>query len=203
MEKIELLNYRFRLTFYPFVFVSNKINWRWGRPFKGNRKDRKKMGHLLQPGMVILTHKEYEFTNIFIRGYWTHAAMVISSDQIVEATSDGVKIKLLEDFLASHDDYVVLKPTFCDSATMQLACEYVRQVLGYPYNFRFMPGGKAFYCAELVYWAYYNSCNSRESFAGEIRELNRAIDGKILNPQEIYESKDCWERIVHMNTLRN
>jgi uncharacterized protein YycO len=154
-----------------------------------------KIHPLLHPGMVILTHKEYEFTNLFIKGYWTHAAMAVSHDQIVEATGNGVEARSLHDFIICHDDYIILRPTFCGPDTMVRASEYVRQVVGFPSNYRFMPGGRNFYCAELVYWAYLRSCEHRGCLSSRTRELKRIEQGQIVNPQQIFESTDQWEHV--------
>jgi hypothetical protein len=196
MKKKVLLNYRFRMAFYPFVFVSNKINWRMGRPYKCNSVNINSLHPLLQPGMVVLSHKDFEFTNLFIRGYWTHSAIVIDHAHIVEATSKGVELKRTNDFFISVDDFIVLKPSFCGSSEMEEACWYVKKVVGYPYNFTFLHGRKAFYCTELIYWAYMQACRDLPEYL----EMDKKINGKILNPQVIYESQESWQTVACINS---
>ncbi len=195
MKRSRLLNYRIRLAFYPVLFVSNKINWRFGRPFRCKGMDVETIRHLLQPGMVILSHKEFEFTNLFIRGYWKHSAIIIDSELLIEATGKGVAIKRIGEFITEVDDYVILRPTFCDTALMEETCRYVRRVVGYPYNYTFLHGMKAFYCSELIYWAYRLACHHLP----QRHEMERRVRGRILNPQAIFESKDTWQTVVGMD----
>ena len=196
MNRSRLLNYRFRLAFYPILFISNKINWRFGRPFRCEGMDVETIRHLLQPGMVILSHKEFEFTNLFIRGYWKHSALIMDDDMLIEATGKGVWLKRIEEFITEVDDYVILRPTFCDTVLMEETCRYVRRVVGYPYNYTFLHGMKAFYCSELIYWAYRLACHHLP----QKQEMERRVRGRILNPQAIFESKDTWETVVGMET---
>ena len=191
MKGTELLNYRFRMAFYPFVFVSNKINWRMGRSYKCNKLDINSIRHLLHPGMVVLSHKDYEFTNVFIKGYWTHSAIVIDPFHLVEATSKGVETKRINDFITSVDDFIVLRPSFCNAFEMEQACWYVKKVIGFPYNFTFLHGRKAFYCTELIYWAYMLACRDLPARL----EMDKKINGKILNPQVIFESRNSWQTV--------
>lgn len=195
MKRLRLMNYRFRLAFYPVLFISNKINWRFGRPFRCEGMDVETIRHLLQPGMVILSHKEFEFTNWFIRGYWKHSAIIIDHEMLIEATSKGVGLKRIEEFITEVDDYVILRPTFCDSALMEETCRYVRRVVGYPYNYTFLHGMKAFYCSELIYWAYRLAC----SHLPQRREMEQRVRGGILNPQAIFESKEYWQMVDCMD----
>lgn len=189
MKGKKLANYRFRMAFYPFVFVSNKINWRMGRPYKCGGMDISTIHDSLRPGMVVLSHKEYEFTNLFIRGYWTHSAMVVDQLRVVEATSKGVEMKHMEVFFTSLDDFIVLKPSFCDSSQMEAACWYAKRVVGFPYNFTFQHRRKAFYCSELIYWAYLQACRELPV----CREMDRDVSSRILNPQVIFDSANRWQ----------
>lgn len=191
-----LLNYRMRMVFYPVLFISNKINWRFGRPFKCEAMDVETIRHLFQPGMIILSHKEFEFTNLFIRGHWKHSAIIIDSDMLIEATGKGVALKSIDEFLTEVDDYVILRPTFCDAILMEETCRYVRRVVGYPYNYAFLHGIRAFYCSELIYWAYRLACHHLP----QRHEMERRVRGGILNPQAIFESKDHWQTVVRMES---
>ncbi len=167
-----------------------------GRLYKCNGVDVKTLHGFLKPGMIVLSHKDYEFTNLFIKGYWTHSSMVIDHSRVVEATSKGVEIKHIEDFFTSVDDFVVLRPSFCDYSEMEAACRYVQRVVGYPYNFTFMHGRKAFYCSELIYWAYLQACRHLP----EREEMHQKVNGKILNPQVIFESRNNWQTVICMRS---
>ncbi|MBP6977519.1 MAG: YiiX/YebB-like N1pC/P60 family cysteine hydrolase [Bacteroidales bacterium] len=195
MKRTRLLNYRIRMVFYPVLFISNKINWRFGRPFRCEGMDVETIRHLLQPGMIILSHKEFEFTNLFIRGYWKHSAIIMDHDMLIEATGKGVALKRIDEFIMEVDDYVILRPTFCDSELMEETCRYVRRVIGYPYNYAFLHGIRAFYCSELIYWAYRLACHHLP----QRQEMERRVRGRILNPQDIFESKDIWQTVFYVN----
>lgn len=194
-EKLYKLQYLFFVLFYPFIRLANKINWRVGRPYKCSNIKIEKIKRRLKPGMVILTHKDYEFTNLFILGYWTHSAIVISDEQIVEAVSDGVIINNIDNFLTTVDDFIVLKPKFCSRISMRMASEQVKKFVGLPYNFTFKQSKKSIYCSELIYKAYaeipeWNLINERA--AAEIPDFN---SGKIIHPQSIFRSRQLWKKV--------
>jgi len=142
--------------------------------------------------MIILSHKEFEFTNLFIKGYWKHSAIIIDNEILIEATSKGVELKKIDDFITAVDDYVVLRPTFCDASLMEETCRYVRRVVGYPYNYTFLHGKKAFYCSQLIYWAYMLACRHLP----QRQVMNQQLRGKILNPQAIFESRESWQTVT-------
>ena len=74
----------------PFAMLANKINWRFGRPYRRNYEFVKPHIQRFAPGMIILSHKDYELTNLFIGGYWTHVAIIVSQNEVIEAISKGV-----------------------------------------------------------------------------------------------------------------
>jgi len=143
--------------------------------------------------MVILSHKEYEFTNFFIRGYWTHAAMVISQDTVVEAVSKGVIKKSLKDFISTLDDFCIIMPRHCDSDEMIKALEFVQKVVGYPYNFTFRSREESYYCSELIYRVYLEALKAGKAenhFPSGFRDL---YNGSIIIPQNLADYKPEWK----------
>jgi uncharacterized protein YycO len=143
--------------------------------------------------MVILSHKEYEFTNFFIRGYWTHAAMVISQDTVVEAVSKGVIKKSLKDFISTLDDFCIIMPRHCDSDEMIKASEFVQKVVGYPYNFTFRSREDSYYCSELIYRVYLEALKAGKAenhFPSGFRDL---YNGSIIIPQNLADYKPEWK----------
>jgi hypothetical protein len=194
-EKLYKLQYIIFVVFYPFIRLANKISWRVGRPYKCRDIRLERIKRRLRPGMVILTHKDYEFTNLFILGYWTHSAIVISEENVVEAVSDGVIVKNIESFLTTVDDFIVLKPKFCNFISMRMASDQVKKFVGLPYNFTFKPSRKSIYCSELIYKAYsevpeWNIINKEA--AAEIPDFN---SGKIIHPQSIFRSRQLWKKV--------
>lgn len=187
------MNYTDRyILISPFARVANKVNWRFGREYQCNNHNSDDLKKVLKPGMILLSHKNFELTNIFIKGYWTHTAIVISDNEVVEATSKGVEKKTIEQLITTIDDYIILKPLFCDEYTMQKASNYVVDVLGYPYNFSFRQYTRSFYCSELIYWAYIRSIKLNGDNSNYYQMLNKFLDENIIIPHDFTETKNLW-----------
>jgi hypothetical protein len=183
----------------PFIRLANKVNWRVGRPYKCGDFHFNQLRDTIKPGMVILSHKKYEFTNLFIRGYWTHAAMVISEDIVVEAVSKGVIKKCLKDFISNLDDFRIIMPRHCDQEDMAKASEFVQKVVGYPYNFTFRSREDSYYCSELIYRAYLQDIQAGRAehhFPSGFRDLN---NGSIIIPQNLADYIPEWQVVELRN----
>jgi len=180
----------FRFFCYLLLLSINNINWRFGRHFwcEGSHKQ---IHRFIYPGMVILTRKRHEFSNLLIPGYWTHAAMIISNEHIVEATIRGVIKTKISELLKFVDDFVILRPAFCTSKGMVKASNHAIEAMGIPYNFTFNHENKAFYCSQLVHWAY------QLSVRRNISSTNR----KIIIPNSLYEARDQWEVVLKHNII--
>ena len=189
------LPYSFIFLFNPFIRVANRIRWRFGRPFKCGRVNVDDIRPLLKPGMVILTHKDFELTNLFINGYWTHSAIVTSEDSVVEAVSKGVVTKPLESFFTTVDDFLILKPRFCSSESMKSASENVKQYVGYPYNFTFRPEEDSVYCSELIFRAYSRTPEWNTPARASAEDVCEYYKGRILLPHRFSESQLLWQHI--------
>jgi len=192
---MNILLYSSILLFNPFIRLANKIRWRFGRPYKCEKVNADEIRPLLKPGMVILTHKDFEMTNLFINGYWTHAAIVTSEDSVVEAISKGVVTKPLQTFLTTVDDFLILKPRFCSPESMESASEHVKQFVGYPYNFTFRPEEDSVYCSELVFLAYSKTPEWNHLTRTSAEDVREYYDGRILLPHSFSESKLLWQHI--------
>ena len=138
-----------------------------------------------EPGRVLLSRVKGEVSNLFIPGYWTHAAIIDHGCQhVIEATYAGVVKTDLIDFVMGKDAvamayYKSLTPNNAGAAVLR-AQKYV----GLEYDFFFEAGVKAFYCAELIYAAYQLDGGRRDVF-GEI----------VYTPDMIYEDMDTWGRV--------
>ena len=181
----------------PFSKLINRINWRMGRPYGCKSISAEPIKKQLQPGMVILTHRNYECSSLFIPGYWTHAAMVVTSGQIVDATRKGVCVHSLESFLSTVDDFIVLKPNFCCQKLMEYVGSLVSDLVGCPFSFDFQNSNKTFYCSGLVCYVYISSIYNQKSIAIP-NLLQNYLDGFIIKPEDFYTHKDTWE-IIHCN----
>ena len=192
--------YRFSSSFVhllrPSIRIADKINWRFGRSYKCGRVNLDDIRPLLTPGMLILTHKDFKLTNLFINGYWTHAAMVTSADTVVEAISKGVVTKSLETFLTTVDDFLILRPRFCSPESMRSASEQAKGFVGYPYNFTFQPDKDSVYCSELVFRAYAGTPEWKRLTRTSVEDAMEYYNGGILLPHSFSESQLLWQHVA-------
>jgi cell wall-associated NlpC family hydrolase len=179
----------------PITRFINRINWRFGRPFSCTYQQIDPFREHLQPGVVILTHKKYEFSTLFIPGYWTHSALVVSQGLIVEATGKGVCMNTLESFFSTVDDFIVLKPRFCCQDTMKKAGEQASTLVGYPFSFDFRTSNEMFYCSGLICWVYTQTLRERENPMNVPFVLQDFLNGNIIKPMDLYSHRDAWQVI--------
>lgn len=124
---------------------------------------------ILQPGDVIITRHDEAMSNLFLPGFWPHAAFYIGSQEqrsllgihepapagvhVVEAKKDGVKLRVLSETL-TVDAFVILRP--------QLSAEKIRDAIrsamshvGKRYDFVFdFRQADRLACTEVVYRSY-------------------------------------------------
>ena len=184
----------------PFAMLANKINWRFGRPYRKNFDFVKPHIKRFAPGMVILSHKDYELTNLFIDGYWTHVAIFSSENEIIEAISKGVVKTNAKKFFSTIDDFIVLEPKFCDRITMQKAVEYANRYVGYPYNFKFLQNKRSFTCIDLICRAYSLSINNEKERSLTITGLVNYITEDVIMPESILKMEGAWNIVDLSNT---
>ena len=183
----------------PLTRLVNRINWRFGRGYECNFKQIEPYIEYLQPGTVILTHRKYEFSTLFIPGYWTHSAVVALPGWIVEATGKGVCLNSMEAFFSTIDDFIVLKPSFCLEEIMKITGEKALQLVGYPFSFDFRNTNGMFYCSGLICWIYLQTLMDREESINIPSILQNFLHGNIIKPIDIYTQKDSWQVIVHIH----
>jgi len=136
---------------------------------------REQVRELLQPGDVMVTRHKYALTNLFLPGFWPHAAFYVGSSEerdalgieleahtykkwhsdkcTFEALKDGVLFRPLEETLAV-DGFVILRPTI-SQAGIRKAIERIVIHEGKQYNFDFdFFRSDRLVCTELMYRAY-------------------------------------------------
>jgi hypothetical protein len=179
----------------PVSRVINRINWRFGREFVCKFREIQTIKSHLQPGVVILTHKKYEFSSMFIPGYWTHSAIVSISGAVVEATGKGVRMNTIESFFSTIDDFIILQPCFCSRDTMKKAGEQASALVGYPFSYDFRNTGTKFYCSGLVCSVYTQALTGREDAVNIPFVLKMFLLGNIVKPTDLCSNPDAWEVI--------
>ena len=145
----------------------------------------------LSPGVVFVTQKYGELTNILIPGKWTHAAIYVGDGWVVEALGVGVTKTHIIDFLLSKDEVAVLSPKFGSEGQMAGAAKYALGKVGTPYDYEFKGDNQAFYCSELV-WSSYDQVMQEMPFT-----IRKTWGVETVIPDDIYNAKSkwtiCWE----------
>lgn len=151
------------------------------------------------PGMILLSRREFQISNFFIDGYWTHTAMIMPREKVIEATAEGVVMNDLHEFFLKTDDFVILKPKFCSTREMEKACGHASEIVGSPYSFDFNNSDDSFYCSELVLKVYARTCLWDRRNHHEPTEFKHLCDGKIVSPSDFYHNQNAWEVVFQMN----
>ena len=154
------------------VVADTRLPWRAKRITASARRQ---IEALLSPGDVIITRRHDAMSNLFLPGYWPHAALhvglpvqrevlgvTITPEQIarwagarrvLEARKDGVLFRTLEDTLAV-DATVVIRPDLTPEQIARALTEAVtHEGKLYDFDFDFFRADRLV-CTEVVYRAY-------------------------------------------------
>jgi len=190
------------------------------------------IAEFLQPGDVIVTRHEKALTNLFIPGFWPHAALYIGTQEqhkytnietepsleqlwvddicVLEARKDGVLLRPLSDTL-SVDTFVVIRPnlgpdSICDAIERALRHE------GKMYNFDFdFFSSDRIVCTEVVYRAYdglenirfpLNERAGRKTLSAEDL-LDFALDTDAFTPVAIFGVRDNKNAVTYGEGVRD
>lgn len=192
-------NPKYLYYFTPLIRASKHLSWRFGRKFQCSSMNLDTIRDLIHPGMIVLSRREFQLSNYFIEGYWTHSAMVMPRDKIIEATYDGVRVNEYDNFFPRTDDFILLKPRFCDASNMEKACNIALETIGYPYSFDFNTSFDSFYCSKLVVNVYARACGwdvIRHFLPTSCRQLSK---GKIIRPSDLHDDQHAWEVVFRVN----
>ncbi|MGJ8651946.1 MAG: YiiX/YebB-like N1pC/P60 family cysteine hydrolase [Opitutaceae bacterium] len=150
----------------PFVKPS-------GAPKRVDDSVRAKLETFLKPGDVIVTRHDDALSNLFLPGFWPHAAFYIGSNsqrseigvsseqsvgdtvRFLESKRDGVLLRPADDTL-QVDAFVVLRPTFDTIAVAQAIARGLTHA-GKLYDFIFdFTASDRLACTELVYRSFHS-----------------------------------------------
>ena len=136
---------------------------------------REQMVEVLEPGDVLITRHDTAFTNLFLPGFWPHAALYVGTVEqresigvqvsaeteskwcdhlcVLEALKDGVRFRPITETLAV-DNFLVLRPNL-SVQDIKLGIERVVRHEGKLYNFDFdFFSSDRLVCSEVVYRAF-------------------------------------------------
>lgn len=167
---------------------------------------------ILQPGDVIITRHDEAMSNLFLPGYWPHAALYVGSKEqrermgiggeleegvnIVEAKKDGVKLRALTETL-DVDAFVILRPKLPQQRiTEAIKCALSHVGKRYDFVFDFREADRLA-CTEVVYRSYQSGGGvdfQLEEHAGRLclsaeALMNQAIKMELFEPVAIYGVK--------------
>jgi uncharacterized protein YycO len=141
----------------------------------------------LPAGTVLLSRTDGEFGNLFIPGFWGHAAIYDGDRTVVEAVGAGVVETDLVEFLMKKDYVRALVPTFASREQMDAAYRRARTQKGKPYDYRFQTSDvSSWYCSELIQWAYVKEVPGME-FAS--RETLGVVT---VTPEDLAKASKHW-----------
>jgi len=128
----------------------------------------REMGAILLPGDIIVTRNQDALSNLFLPGYWPHAALFVGSAcqrskllvgeqedgfNVVEAKKDGVKSRLLEETLYV-DEFLVIRPILSDTDMAEVLERAISHV-GKRYDFVFdFASSDRLACTEVVFRSF-------------------------------------------------
>ena len=171
----------------------------------------------LQPGDVIITRHAKALTNLFMPGFWPHAAFYVGPQEqrdpgkcVVEARKDGVLFRPLHDTL-SVDAFVVLRPNLsAESIAMAIERAFMHEGKMYNFDFDFFNSDRVV-CTELVYRSYdgledlhiplIDHAGRRVLSAEQF--LDFALDSKAFTPAAIFGIEGCETEVLYGEAVRN
>lgn len=150
----------------------------------------------INPGTVLLSQTDGEFSNLFIPGFWSHAAIVSENLTVIEATSHGVVETDLIDFIMKKDTVVALEPLFADADQMIQAMVVAKLQMGKSYDFELNRTDiEKFYCSELVYFAY-DKAVQHSPF-----KLRTTLGRETVTPQDFFDAKKKFKQVWHSDNI--
>ncbi len=193
---------------------------------------RAEIAAILEPGDVLVTRHAIALTNLFLPGFWPHAAFYVGTpaqrsalgvdvdehraglwtDNVctLEALKDGVHLRPLSETL-SVDSFVVLRPG-TDEDTIRRAIERAVAHEGKQYNFDFdFFTSDRMVCTEVVYRAFdgigdlrfpLQERGGRKTFSAEDL-LDYALDSGAFEPMAIFGVPGCEDRIAFGDSVRD
>jgi len=192
---------------------------------------RDRIDALLEPGDVLITRHDRALTNLFLPGFWPHAALYLGSvadrqrldvildearagrwngdRRVLEALKDGVLFRPLEQTLAV-DAVAVIRPQL-DPAVVAIGLARAAEHEGKLYNFDFdFFRSDRLVCTEVVYRAYdglgpiaiqLRVRSGRPTLSAEDL-LDLAVAGRGFDPVAVFGGPSCPDALVEGEAAR-
>ena len=112
---------------------------------------------ILRPGDVLVTRHRDAMSNLFLPGFWPHAALYLGDEDlpVLEAKKDGVKFRKLEETL-QVDAFAIIRPKLSEG-DLTTALDRARTHAGKLYDFEFdFRRADRLVCTEVVYRTYHS-----------------------------------------------
>jgi len=142
----------------------------------------------IMPGDVFVTSKRFELSSIFIPGEFSHVALYLGEDILIEAVAKGVAYTSLPYFCFSKDRIAVMRPLFITGQD-RVKIES-KKYIGIPYDFYFEKTVEAFYCSELVY-TILKHFNGFEQFT-----LRKTLGVETVTPDDFFRAKKYFSLVT-------
>ncbi|MDA8018063.1 MAG: hypothetical protein MPN21_11510 [Thermoanaerobaculia bacterium] len=190
------------------------------QPKRVDENVRQKLADLLRPGDVLATRHERAMTNLFLPGFWPHAALYVGSasdrdrlrveidderremwsgdNRVLEALKDGVRFRPLEETLAV-DAVAVIRPRLDENVIAEALSRAARhEGKGYNFDFDFFRSDRLV-CTEVIYRGY-------DGLAGVELGLTERAGRPTLSAEDLLDlafSSDLFEVIAVYGTAED
>lgn len=135
---------------------------------------------IMRDGDILLSREAWHFTNYFIPGFWSHAA-IYGQGKVIEAIKPAVQIVDFRDWVIEKHNWIVLRP-ICPAEQGELAFNNAIKEIDKEYDDIFKPGNNKWYCSEL----------SRDSYFHLYLPVS-LTSKKTIVPEDFYKSALCGE----------
>jgi len=210
--------------------VASELRDQW-TPGRVDGGVRRRLDSLLEPGDVLICRHDRALTNLFLPGFWPHAALYIGSEtdrdrlgieigderearwsgdrRVLEALKDGVLFRPLETTL-EVDAVAVIRPQL-DPVDIARALSRVAEHEGKLYNFDFdFFRSDRLVCTEVVYRAFdglgpisipLRERSGRQTLSAEDL-LDLAVAGDGFDPVAVFGGPTCANTLVEGEAAR-
>jgi len=143
----------------PLLIWYGKLHWP-GSKRKMTEAKVKECIAMAQVGDVIITRKNWEPTNLLIKGEFKHATLVIDKEVLAEAVAPVSKKTGYYDLLMKSDRAKLCRANNFTGQQLDLSSVYALNHLGRAYDYYFDDGNENNYCSEFCYEALKYAKNS-------------------------------------------